>query len=182
MNLANLITLARLISVPIVVWAILTGEMGLAFALFVMAGMSDAIDGFIAKHFNSQSVIGSYLDPLADKALLVSVYITLGHVGYLPIWLVILVVFRDILIVGGVLLLYTLGHRGMRVEPLLISKANTVAQIVLAAVALGGPALDLMEPMVVAALVWAIAATTVASGAGYIIQWSRKVPGMDDRP
>lgn len=182
MNIANLITLARLISVPIVVWAILAGEMGWAFALFVMAGVSDAVDGFIAKHFNSQSIIGSYLDPLADKALLVSVYITLGHEGYLPIWLVVLVVFRDILIVGGVLLLYTLGHRGLRVEPLLISKANTAAQIVLAAVALGGPAFDIVEPLIVTALVWGIAATTIASGASYIFQWGGKVPNMDDRP
>ena len=101
MNLANLITLARLISVPVVVWAILADEMALAFAIFVAAGVSDAVDGFIAKHFHTESVFGSYLDPLADKALLMSVYIALGHEGYLPMWLVILVVFRDILIIGG---------------------------------------------------------------------------------
>ncbi len=181
MNLANLITLARLISVPVIVWAILAGEMGLAFAIFVMAGVSDAVDGFIAKHFNSRSVFGSYLDPLADKALLTSVYVALGHAGYLPIWLVILVVFRDVLIIGGVLLLFTLGNRSFRVEPLLISKANTVVQIVLAAVVLGGEALGMTDVLFVAVLVWIVAATTVASGASYIVQWNRRVPTMEDR-
>lgn len=181
MNLANLITLARLISVPVIVWAILAGEMGLAFAIFVAAGVSDAIDGFIAKHFHTESVFGSYLDPLADKALLVSVYVALGHEGYLPMWLVILVVFRDILIVGGVLLLFTLGTRNVRVSPLLISKANTAAQIVLAAVVLGGEALGMAQPMIVTALVWIIAFTTVVSGASYIVQLSHKVPDMEDR-
>lgn len=181
MNLANLITLARLISVPVVVWAVLAHEMGLAFGLFVAAGVSDAIDGFVAKRFHTESVFGSYLDPLADKALLVSVYISLGHEGYLPIWLVILVVFRDILIVGGVLLLFTIGARGLRVAPLMISKANTAAQIVLAAVVLGGEALGIPQPMMVEILVWTIAATTILSGGSYIVQWSRKTPDMDDQ-
>lgn len=182
MNLANLITLARLISVPVVVWAILDDQMGLAFAIFVAAGVSDALDGFIAKHFKSESVFGSYLDPLADKALLMSVYVALGHEGYLPIWLVILVVFRDVLIIGGVLLLLTLASGGIRVVPLLISKANTVVQIVLAAVALGGEALGMPQPTFVTILVWLVAATTVLSGASYLIQWSRKMPSMEDRP
>jgi cardiolipin synthase len=180
-NLANLITLARLISVPVVVWAILADEMALAFAIFVAAGVSDAVDGFIAKHFHTESVFGSYLDPLADKALLMSVYIALGHEGYLPMWLVILVVFRDILIIGGVLLLFTIGTRSVRVSPLLISKANTAAQIVLAAVALGGEALGMPQPVLVTILVWTIAATTVLSGGGYIVQLSRKVSDMEDR-
>lgn len=181
MNLANLITLARLISVPVVVWAILAGEMELAFGLFVAAGVSDAVDGFIAKRFHTESVFGSFLDPLADKALIMSVYISLGHEGYLPVWLVILVVFRDILIVGGVLLLFTIDRRAVSVAPLMISKANTAAQIVLAAIVLGGEALGMPQPMILMILVWVIAATTVLSGASYIVQASRKVPDMEDR-
>lgn len=182
MTLANLITLARLISVPIVVWAILVEQMELAFAIFVAAGVSDAIDGFIAKHFKSQSVFGSFLDPLADKALLTSVYVALGHEGYLPIWLVILVVFRDILIIGGALMLLILATGGFRVVPLFISKANTAVQIVLAAVALGGEALGMPQPAFVTFLVWIVATTTVLSGASYLVQWGRKVPSMEDRP
>jgi cardiolipin synthase len=181
-NLANLITLARLISVPVVVWAILADEMELAFAIFVAAGISDAVDGFIAKHFTSQSVFGSYLDPLADKALLMSVYVALGHQGYLPVWLVILVVFRDVLIIGGVLLTLILASSGVRVVPLFISKANTAVQIVLAAVTLGGEALGMPQPAFITVLVWLVAATTVLSGASYIVQWSRRMPSMEDRP
>lgn len=181
MNPANLISLARLISVPVVVWAIITGELGLAFAIFVLAGVSDAIDGFVARHFTGQSVFGSYLDPLADKALLTSVYLALGHEAYLPVWLVILVVFRDILIIGGVMLLFTLGKGGMKMQPLLISKINTAAQIILAAVALGGQATDMAQPMVVVILVACVAVTTVLSGASYLVQWSREVARMENR-
>ncbi|MEE8515707.1 MAG: CDP-alcohol phosphatidyltransferase family protein, partial [Alphaproteobacteria bacterium] len=82
-------------------WLILDNQMELAFWLFIAAGISDAVDGYIAKHLDCQSVLGSYLDPLADKALLVSVYIALGNQSYLPNWLVIMVVFRDLMIVGG---------------------------------------------------------------------------------
>lgn len=180
MNLANLITLARLISVPVVVWAILAEEMQIAFAIFVAAGASDALDGFIAKHFHHETALGSYLDPLADKALLVSVYLALGHEGYLPIWLVILVVFRDLLIVGGVLLVILLARGTVQVAPLLISKANTAVQIVLAAVALGGQALGMPQPAFVTILVWIVATTTVLSGASYIVQWLRRMPSMED--
>lgn len=181
MNLANLISLARLISVPVVVWAILVDEMRLAFGLFVAAGVSDAVDGFIAKRFHIESVFGSYLDPLADKALIMSVYIALGHQGYLPIWLVILVVFRDILIVGGVLLLFTMGSRDFRVAPLAISKINTAAQIVLAAVVLGGEALGMPEPTLLMVLIWTIAVTTALSGASYMVQWCRTASDMEHR-
>jgi cardiolipin synthase len=179
-NVANLISLARLIAVPIVIWAMLTGEMALAFWLFVAAGVSDAVDGFIAKHFDSQTALGSYLDPLADKALLVSVYIVAAHVGYLPIWLAILVVFRDILIVGGVVLLYTLGRQPPHMAPLWISKLNTVLQILLAAMVLADGAFDIPPDRVVHALVWLTGATTLLSGVGYLIKWGRSVAGLED--
>jgi cardiolipin synthase len=180
-NPANLISLARLIAVPVVVWAIITGELGLAFAIFVLAGLSDAVDGFVARHFTGQSVFGSYLDPLADKALLTSVYVALGHEAYLPVWLVILVVFRDILIIGGVMLLFTLGKGGAKMHPLLISKINTAAQIILAAATLGGQATGMAQPMIIAILVAIVAVTTVLSGTSYLVQWSREVASMEKR-
>ncbi|MGH6946651.1 MAG: CDP-alcohol phosphatidyltransferase family protein, partial [Kiloniellales bacterium] len=96
--LPNLITLARLLVVPVAVYVILTEAFVAAFWIFVLAGISDAIDGAIAKRFRVTSELGAYLDPLADKALLVSVYVTLSQVDQLPVWLVILVVFRDVLI------------------------------------------------------------------------------------
>ncbi len=174
MHLANIITLGRLLSVPVVVWLIIDGAMMPAFVLFVIAGISDAVDGFLARRFNQHSELGSYLDPLADKALLVGVYVTLGHVGYLPAWLVILVVFRDVLIIGGAILLY-MFTQSLQMAPLAVSKVNTAAQIVLAALVLGGIGLAIDDRGATAAMVYVVAATTILSGAAYIAQWSRHV-------
>lgn len=173
MNLPNLISLARLLTVPVVVWAILDDRFGLAFWLFVGAGISDAVDGFIARHFHARSQLGAYLDPLADKALLVSIYVALGTEGYLPNWLVIVVVFRDIMIVGGVLLYHTLD-RDVKFGPLFISKVNTVAQIVLAGFVLATFALEVENAFLIAALTWLVALTTLLSGASYVARvWRR---------
>jgi cardiolipin synthase len=180
-NVANLISLARLIAVPVVIWGILADEMALAFWIFVAAGLSDAVDGFIARHFHEQTELGSYLDPLADKALLVSVYIACGHVHYLPYWLVILVVFRDILIVGGVILLYTLNHRRPQMSPLWISKLNTAVQIVLAAMVLAGGAFDIPPDRVIQALIWIVGVTTALSGVSYLVKWGRDLAHMEDK-
>lgn len=168
----NLITLLRLCAVPAAVWLILQREMAWAFWLFVAAGISDAVDGFIAKRFGLRSRVGAVLDPVADKALLVSVYVTLGAIGILPSWLVILVVFRDVLIVGGVLTLYVLGE-DVVIRPLFVSKANTTAQIVLAAAVLLHAAYGVPGERTVAMLVWLVAASTVASGAAYLVRWLR---------
>ena len=135
LSIPNLITLGRILLVPVVVWVITSGEMRIAFLLFVAAGISDAVDGFLAKNFHMASELGAYLDPLADKALIVSIYISLGIAGALPIFLVILVVSRDIMIISAFLLSWLVG-RPMPVRPLLVSKANTVAQILLAALVL----------------------------------------------
>ena len=174
MHLANIITLGRLLSVPVVVWLILDGSMMLAFILFVIAGISDAVDGFLARRLDQRSELGGYLDPLADKALLVGVYVTLGHVGQLPTWLVILVVFRDLLIIGGAILLYMFTN-ALQMAPLMVSKLNTAAQIVLAAVALGTTGFAIHDRGVTMALVYAVVATTILSGAAYLVQWSRHV-------
>jgi len=171
-NLPNIISLGRLLSVPAIVWLVLIGEMRGAFAVFVAAGLSDAVDGFVAKRFDARTEIGRYLDPLADKTLLVAVYITLGTQGYLPAWLVILVASRDFLIVGGALLSFTLSV-GIRVKPLLISKANTAAQIALAALVLGELALGGTADGYSRWLIYLVGATTGLSGASYLVQWGR---------
>ena len=101
LSIPNLITLGRILLVPVVVWAISSGAMWIAFVLFLAAGVSDAVDGFLAKRFNMTTELGAYLDPLADKALIVSIYVTLGINNVIPRWLVILVVSRDIMIVGA---------------------------------------------------------------------------------
>ncbi|HEY9163525.1 MAG TPA: CDP-alcohol phosphatidyltransferase family protein, partial [Magnetovibrio sp.] len=174
MNLPNLITLLRIAAVPFTVWLILEGQLVVAFWLFVAAGVSDALDGFIAKRFNMETELGKYLDPLADKLLLVSIYVTMGMEGYIVNWLVILVVFRDIFIVGGALLFETVTH-ALTVQPLMVSKVNTTVQIVFAAAVMAsvGYAIELGE-WVVDVLVLATAATTIASGVTYAVEWVRR--------
>ncbi len=186
MNLPNLISLARLLSVPLLVWAILAGKMELAFWVFIAAGISDAVDGFIAKHFGATSALGKYLDPLADKALLLGAYVTLGNAGYLPTWLVILVVFREVIIIGGAILILMLTEAA-KIETLRISKINTAAQILLAAVVLAIAAMGLEEgelPLLQVYIAWGltylVAGTTFLSGASYIVKWGRKTDSMED--
>jgi cardiolipin synthase len=177
-NLPNLITLARLLSVPLVVWLILEGAHTAAFWTFVAAGVSDAVDGFIAKRFDRRTEIGALLDPIADKSLLVGVYVTLGIAGYLPAWLVILVVFRDLLIIGGFLLVHAMAH-AMRSEPLVVSKFNTALQIALAALSLAKLGLGLRIEMPMQGLIYIVAATTLISGAGYLVRWTRALTGLE---
>lgn len=171
-NLPNLITLARILSVPIVVWAIASGEMLAAFALFVAAGVSDAVDGFLAKRFGMASELGAYLDPLADKTLLVSIYVALGISEAVPRWLVILVVSRDIMIVGAVMLSWLLG-KPVSMRPLWVSKLNTAAQIVLAGLILGSLGIGLDPGWWVVAMMALVAALTLLSIAAYLRDWLR---------
>jgi len=177
-NLPNIISLARLFAAPLAVWLILSGESDLAFWVFIAAGISDGIDGFIAKRFDLATELGGYLDPIADKTLLVGVYVALGQEGMIALWLVILVVFRDLLIVGGAILLWLMG-RGLIMAPLMVSKINTVVQIVLAATLLGGAGFDINVGWIVDGLTFIVAVTTVASGALYVVTWTRRATGAE---
>jgi len=166
----NLITLARLLAVPVTVYLMVEEFYAPAFWLFVVAGISDAIDGYLAKRLDAESRIGAYLDPLADKALLVSVFVTLGILGHVPVWLVFLIVFRDLLIIGGAILFQTLTQ-SLKMSPLFISKINTTAQITLAAFILADLGLGGVHSFVIEALVYITAATTATSGAAYVLKW-----------
>ena len=169
-SLPNLITLVRLLLVPVVISMIVDGRWETAFAIFVVAGVSDAVDGFLAKRYGLVSELGAYLDPVADKALLVSIFIALAVTRTTPTWLAILVVTRDILIVGAFLMARVLD-RPMTIRPLLISKLNTTAQIAFAAAVLGTSAFQIETGgwMVFAMMV--VAALTLASAAAYLRQW-----------
>ena len=173
-NLANLVTVGRLLMVPPLVWLIVTERLQAAFWLFLAAALSDAIDGFIAKRFNAKTTLGSYLDPLADKVLLDGIYVALAMGHWLPVWLVALVIGRDLLIVCGVVLIRR-RHATFRPKPLLIGKVNTFAQRLLAASALGnvGGWVDLDAAVEV--LVIVVALTTLLSGAGYAGQAVRSI-------
>lgn len=172
MTIPNLITIGRLIMVPFVVMMIGQDRWGVAFALFVAAGVSDAVDGFIAKRFGMRSEFGAHIDPLADKALLVSIYVALSVAGVLPGWLAVLVVSRDVMIVAAILLSW-LMDRPVAIKPLMISKVNTGAQIAFAALVLGDLAFGLRLDTLVLVGTWIVAGLTIGSTAAYLAPWLR---------
>ena len=170
MNLPNFITIGRILLVPITVWLIISGDFALAFVAFVVAGISDGVDGFIARRFDQRSELGAYLDPIADKALLVSIYVSLGLLKFLPAWLVILVVTRDVLIVGAVILAWVV-NKPMLVAPSMASKVNTAGQIILAVVVLGSLGLEIaLEPLLYVGFAL-VGILTFGSGALYMRAW-----------
>jgi cardiolipin synthase len=172
LNLPNLISLARLLMVPLAIWLILGGRFGAAFWVFIGAGVSDGLDGFIAKRFDLRTRLGALLDPIADKALIVSVFLALGWRGALPSWLVILVVFRDVMIVGGWLLLWAMSAP-RQPDPLYISKLNTLVQILLVGFELARLGLGAEARVATTVLVLATAVTTTLSGLSYLVRWAR---------
>ena len=172
MTLPNLITIARLILVPLVIVMIVNARWDEAFFLFVAAGVSDAIDGFIAKRFDMKSELGAYLDPLADKALIVSIYITLAIIGIIPVWLVIVVVSRDLMIVTAVILSW-LMEKPVTIAPIVVSKLNTAAQLVFAALVLGSKSFEIDANAIMPAAQIIVAALTLASMGAYLALWLR---------
>lgn len=178
MTIPNLITLGRIVLVPVVFWLLVSGRVRLAFFAFLLAGISDAIDGFLAKRYRWQTELGAYLDPLADKLLIVCVFVALGVLGELPSWIVIAVVSRDILIVMAVLVSWLMGHP-LHMKPLVISKANTAAQIVLAAFVLADEAFQMELDSVRIVLIWVTAVTTLLSLGAYAKAWLSHMAGYE---
>lgn len=172
MTLPNLITIGRLVLVPLVVAMIIDARWQAAFLIFVVAGISDAVDGFIAKRFNMMSELGAYLDPVADKALIVSIYITLAVVGAIPAWLVILVVSRDLMIVSAVILSWVMD-KPVTIAPFLVSKLNTAAQLALAALILCTRAFGLDPGLAMQLGQLLVALLTVGSMTAYLAFWLR---------
>jgi cardiolipin synthase (CMP-forming) len=177
-SIPNIITLGRILLVPIVVWAIASSQMEIAFAAFVIAGVSDAVDGFLAKRFGMTTELGAYLDPLADKAMLVSIYVALGIIEAVPRWLVILVVSRDIMIVGAVILSW-LFDKPIPMKPLMVSKINTVAQVALAALVLASLAFGFHPGPYDVILMALVTAFSLASVSLYLVEWGRHMSTID---
>ena len=155
---------------PLAVLMIISQRFLPAFVIFILAGVSDAVDGFVAKNFDLRTELGAYLDPLADKALLISIYVSLAIYAGLPAWIAITVVSRDVMILMAVLVSWLLD-KPVEIRPVWVSKLNTVAQIALAGFALGVRAYGFDPQPVQTALEWAVALTTLASGGVYIAQW-----------
>jgi cardiolipin synthase (CMP-forming) len=176
MTIPNIITIGRLIIVPIVIVMIMQQRWIAAFVLFVVAGVSDAVDGFIARRFDMRSEFGAYIDPIADKALLVSIYVTLAIVGAIPSWLAIVVVSRDVMIVAAVLLSWVMS-RPVEIKPLLVSKLNTGAQIAFAAFALAANAFGAELAGLEDVAMLLVATLTIASAGAYLGGWLRHMGG-----
>lgn len=172
-DIPNFISFARILLTIPVVYLLLERQYGSALLVFAIAGISDGLDGFLAKHFHWQSRLGGILDPLADKALLMTSFLILGGIGLIPVWIVSLVIFRDLLIMGGALS-YHFQIEDLEAEPRFISKTNTLFQIltVILVIADAGP-FPLPEFMVTALLAITVL-TTIASGADYVWVWSRR--------
>lgn len=169
-SLPNFITIGRLVLTPAAISLIVERQWSAAFVLFAIAGFSDALDGWMARTYNLQSELGAILDPIADKALIVSMYITLAIVDALPAWLAIMVVFRDIMITGAVSLSWLMG-RPMKVRPHFSSKATTATQLALAGVILAAQAYGLHIPLINVTLITLVAALTVGSACVYLWLW-----------
>jgi cardiolipin synthase (CMP-forming) len=180
LSIPNLITLARILVVPIIVWAITADHMLVAFVLFVVAGLSDLVDGFLAKRFGMATKLGAYLDPLADKAMIVSIYVALGIADAIPRWLVILVVSRDIMIVSAVLLSWLVG-KPVDLKPITVSKLNTLAQVVFAVVVLATLGFGINADLLIKALIALVTALTLVSIALYLAQWVRHMNATESR-
>ncbi|MCG6859773.1 MAG: CDP-alcohol phosphatidyltransferase family protein [Chromatiaceae bacterium] len=172
-DLPNIISLLRLLAVMPVVYLLLEQEFGWALILFAAAGLSDGLDGFLAKQFGWQSHLGGILDPLADKILLVASFLVVGALSLIPVWLVAAVVFRDLLIVGGAVF-YNYQVEEVEAAPILVSKLNTLLQILLIVSVIADAGLLPLPDWVIQTLIWACLTTVIVSGSQYVWIWSHK--------
>ncbi len=171
-HIPNVITVVRLLLVPLLVNLMLQQRYTGALLLMVLMGVSDAVDGFLAKHYNWRSVLGAYLDPLADKTMLIATYITLSWQALLPLWLVVAVVLRDAVILLGAFVYHMLTNK-LEMEPSIASKVNTFFQIVLVLAVILGQ-LTAIPGWLLAALIGLTLLATLYSGIGYVIEWAKR--------
>lgn len=179
-DIPNLITVMRLLLVAPILWLLLQNNYIGALSLFVFAGVSDLVDGFLAKTYSWTSELGGILDPLADKLLLVGTLLVLGWQGELPAWLVGLAIGRDVIIVS-MAVFYNYLIEPFKAEPLLISKLNTLLQLALVAAVIFSKLMFLPEALVLM-LIYATALTTLWSGSAYIWEWGRRAWFKGRRP
>ena len=180
----NLITSLRIALVPCLIVVLQDQQFLLALLIFLVAGISDALDGFVAKHFNVETRLGAILDPIADKALLVSTYVMLTLAQAVPFWLTVTVVFRDVLIVVGYLVMILFFNQittqQIRTTPLLVSKVNTFLQIVFVVLVLVNLTWSLDLTLSITLFAYAVFATSVSSGAAYVAIAARGIARAND--
>ena len=170
MNLPNLLTCLRILMVPVILVLLARGEYGAAMWLVLAAGVTDVLDGFIARRFGLATYLGALLDPLADKILIVSAVVVLARSGLVPWWLAAAVIGRDLVILGGAAAWYRKARR-LDMEPTLLSKANTFVQITLVYLVIAhGAGLIRIAPLLPVLFILALV-TTVVSGIHYVAVW-----------
>ena len=166
-QLPNLLTLLRIVMVPVVIVLLNQHEYPLALFVFTLAGVTDGLDGWIAKKYQLQSALGAMLDPIADKLLLVSTYTMLAVLGDIPFWLLILVLFRDLLIVGGYWILVAMDKKA-EIQPIWVSKFNTLFQILLVVLVLVHQSGWMMFDDLISATITMVVLTSITSGICYV--------------
>lgn len=165
----NILTIIRILLTPVFVMAYISENFNLAWILFAIAGLTDALDGFLARIWNQRTQLGAMLDPLADKALLVTSFICLAAKGWIPSWFTVLVVSRDAIIIGGLAVLNFWGvDVRSRIKPIWISKFTTAAQILLVIFVMLQHTFMFEYPVVLEVMVWITAIATLLSGLAYV--------------
>ncbi|PIQ33299.1 MAG: CDP-diacylglycerol--glycerol-3-phosphate 3-phosphatidyltransferase [Zetaproteobacteria bacterium CG02_land_8_20_14_3_00_50_9] len=178
LSLPNFLTLLRIVITPVIVYFIYAEQIWLALGFMIIAGLTDMLDGLIARIFNQRTTVGTYLDPIADKILLISLVITLYHIDQLPFFLFLVIVFRDAVIVVGAIA-YEMVTHSLKIEPSFVSKATTLAQIVYVVLAL----LNMVSPVGeiwMSVMMWITFALTFISGMHYMITFTHKAAEQTD--
>ena len=171
LTVPNLITTIRIILAPIFIIYLLNRQVTSALIVFVVCSASDGVDGLLARFLNQKSRLGTFLDPLADKLLLISAYVALSVTGFLPAWLTVAVIARDVMILLGVLVI-ALNGMDFRIQPSVISKINTCLQFITVILVLSRECW-VFPPTIYLAAYYLTAIFTVASGLHYMQFWFR---------
>jgi cardiolipin synthase (CMP-forming) len=182
LTLANGVTAIRIVLVPFIALALLNQRFDQAFWMMIAAGASDAVDGYIARAFGHKSLVGAYLDPMADKLLLLTTLGILTYANHLPAWLMLLVLARDIAIVATVAAFTLMKRVDLRMQPLFISKLTTFGQVLLVLVVVANLAFELEWHTLVMGLIWGVAAVTAASWVAYFLEGLRALRTAEPRP
>ena len=172
-QIPNIISIIRFLMIPPAVWALFHDRALVALVLFTIAGISDGIDGLLARRYGWITRLGSILDPLVDKFMMAGIYISLGWLGALPWWLVATVFGRDVLIIGGALGYHFIKGR-YSMDPHILSKLNTLLQIVLVVSVLFSLAVMPLPTLYLDSLIYLVLFSTLLSGATYLWIWGRR--------
>jgi cardiolipin synthase len=172
-NIPNAICVVRILLVFPIVLTLLSGSYPMALVLMFVAGVSDGLDGFLAKRFNWSSRIGGLLDPVADKMLLVAVFLTLAWVGLVPVWLAAVVILRDLIIVGGAFA-YQRFIGNVDPDPSIVSKINTALQLLYVVIVVSNKAFFWPQDLVLLLVGSAVLVFNLVSGLDYVLTWSKR--------